>query len=330
METVVVIGCPACGRRYRFDTRRFGMSGVRVRCRSCEMIMQVRVKPEMMQPEAGNPGPIRRAGSETSVPDSMPSTARPAATPAEAVESSPRGKSEGLDSAPETVGRGALVADRDVDRRRLLVEVLKKHGFTVSAAEDGIEARRIVAADRPAVVFLNAFLRGVLGVTLCAEIKRHPELASTEVVLVGSQYRRGRFVRDAGSLYGANAFLDGSGTEEEILRQAGEILRELQGAPGRVRDAPDDGLTELKRLARIIAGDIILYNPATAAAEIAAGRFFETFAEEIREGESLVNRRFPSLGNRRGVFHDTLKETIAQYGRAAGIPAPVDSGAGGC
>ncbi|MFQ5767043.1 MAG: hypothetical protein ACE5ID_03560, partial [Acidobacteriota bacterium] len=77
---------------------------------------------------------------------------------------------------------------------------------------------------------------------------------------------------------------------------------------------------DLVRLARIVARDIILYNPGTAEKEISAGRFFETFAAEIREGESLVAERFPVLPGGRDLFHETLKVAIQQYGVAAGLP----------
>jgi len=324
VETTVVVGCPACGRRYRFDTRRFGTSGVRVRCRSCEMVMRVRVDPEILsaaedrQPAAQ----LRQQVASVSPPVSpAPATLVP---PASVVEPSPTAAHPEPDEYPAEPRVDALVADRDADRGRILGELLETRGFTVTKVQDGVDARRVIAAVRPAVVFLNAFLPRVLGVTLCAEIKRHPELAAASVVLVGSQYRRGRFVRDPMHLYGADAFVDGSGTEDEIKEQSRNVLRRLMAGTPKADAVPADELAQLERLARIIAGDIILYNPSTAETEIAAGQFFDTFAAEIREGEGLVARRFPSMTDRRSVFHATLKAAVEQHARAAGIPASVD------
>ncbi|MFQ5718108.1 MAG: response regulator [Acidobacteriota bacterium] len=349
MEKVVVIGCPACGRRYRFDTGRFGTSGVRIRCRSCEMIMQVRVNSQMLAAEVAR---LDEAPAPENVPEPppAPSAAReaPEASPsfgaagveapapldaAVPVEGSPAEAPEPRDGRPMAASPAempALIADTDADRRRLLTDLLHAEGYTVSEVCDGIEARRSIATIRPQVAFLNAFLPNVLGVTLCSEIKSHPELADIRIVLIGSQYRRDRFVRDPESLYGADAFLDGSVEPADFSRCTVELLVELRraGAPP-AEPVPGNDLEGLKRLARIIAGDIILYNAATAEGEIAAGRFFETFADEIREGETLVARRFPSVDNRRAVFLDTLRTAINHHGTFAGISAPADSPAGG-
>jgi CheY-like chemotaxis protein len=215
----------------------------------------------------------------------------------------------------------ALVADRDEAMRELLSSILRDSGFRVEEAVDGIEARRLLAAHRPAVVFLNAFLPQLLGVTLCAEIKGHPELATiTRVVIVGSLYRRDRFVRNPRDFYGADDFLDGSGPPDEVRARATEICAGFcTEDPGEAESQMDDR-GELMRLARIVAGDIILYNPQTAEQEIAAGRFFDTFAQEIREGESLVAGRFSHLADHQNLYHKTLREAVLRHGESAGIP----------
>jgi len=215
----------------------------------------------------------------------------------------------------------ALVADRDETMRVLLSTVLRDSGFQVEEATDGIEARRMLAAHRPSVVFLNAFLPQILGVTLCAEIKGHPELAAgTRVIIVGSLYRRDRFVRNHRDFYGADGFLDGSGSADEIRRQAAELCGELCGEkPGEAASDVDEA-GELMRLARIVAGDIILYNPQIAEQEIAEGRFFDTFAQEIREGECLVADRYAHVADHQNLYRKTLREAVLRHGEAAGIP----------
>jgi CheY-like chemotaxis protein len=474
METTVLIGCPVCGRRYRYDTARFGTSGVRLRCRSCEAVMRVEIPvPLLGESTAGAPrtGAQAEVPSREKIPVVVPATASrealPAASvfqepvvgekpvasgtpapglsatsepvlPAESVplpvppweretnagpavsatvqpelpeeptvslESSVPGEPVPADtSAPELSAtrepalpaesamppvpswerkassepelsatrepdqpaepapppvdddaaihgtrialeqeaercldemfeRGgdaqeagalpvALVADRDEAMRELLSTVLRDSGFQVEEAIDGIEARRMLAAHRPAVVFLNAFLPQILGVTLCAEIKGHPELAAgTRVIIVGSLYRRDRFVRDPRDFYGADDFLDGSGSADEIRRRAADLCGELCGEkPGEVESGVDER-GELMRLARIVAGDIILYNPQIAEREIAEGRFFDTFAQEIREGESLVAHRYSHVAGHQSLYHETLREAVLQHGEAAGIPA---------
>ncbi|MFQ5669760.1 MAG: response regulator [Acidobacteriota bacterium] len=296
MDRTLLIGCPACGRRYRFDAQRFGTTGIRIRCRFCQEIMRVEISqeettgsgPDSPAPEPGQPGPFSAA------PDP--------------VEAEP----------------GALVADSEGSVRSTVSETLRASGYLVDEVENGVEVRRFVAVHRPQVVFLNVFLPHVLGVTLCSEIKRHPELSKTRVILVGSLYRRDRFMRDPRDLYGADGFLDANGSPEEVrqrVRDLAETLKPVTG-PGEM-DGSGDALEELRRLARIVAGDIILYNPERAEEEIASGRFFDTFAEEIREGEALVNRRFPDIADGGSLYHETLREAVVQHSAAAGIPSPV-------
>jgi len=270
---LIVIGCPGCGRRYRFDAARLGAHSIRVRCRSCEEIMMVDVPPEPAPGVAPTPPPL--------VPVADPQ--RPL----------------------------ALVADRDPELRADLGTALRQAGYEVEEALDGHQARRLLAARVPHVAFLNAFLPGVLGVTLCAEIKRHPERSAARIVLVGSLYRRDRFVRDPQALYGADAFLDASDARADRVRAA---LALLQTLPPPATPAPvGDSTTDLRRLARIIAGDIILYNAPASDHEIAAGRFFDTFAEEVREGEQLVDQRFPGLEDRHRLYQSALREAIAAH-----------------
>jgi CheY-like chemotaxis protein len=215
----------------------------------------------------------------------------------------------------------ALVADRNPSLRELLVGTLRDRGYRVVEAADGVEARQLVAAHRPAVAVLNAFLPNLLGVTLCTEIKSHPELEGIRVVVVGSLYRRDRFVRDPQDLYGADFFLDGNGSSEEIRKRAEKICAHLDSEKAGEATEEVDDRHELQRLARIVAGDIILYNPQAAEKEIAAGRFFETFSHEIREGEALVASRFPHVEEHRSLYHETLREAVLRHGEAAGIPA---------
>jgi hypothetical protein len=99
-----------------------------------------------------------------------------------------------------------------------------------------------------------------------------------------------------------------------------ELCSELCVEKGGDAGNEADERGELMRLARIVAGDIILYNPQTAEQEIAEGRFFDTFAQEIREGEALVADRYPHVADHQDLYHKTLREAVLQHGEAAGIP----------
>jgi CheY-like chemotaxis protein len=331
MDAMVLIGCPVCGRRYRYDTARFGTRGVRLRCRSCEAVMKI----DLAAGEELMPTPVSSTDPPAASPESRPAATPPAPPPAVVVEAAADEAGDPslgiLDPEAEmrleeTFGPGpeprpvALVADRDADMRALLAGVLASRGYQVHTVADGLDARRTLAVPGLEVAFLNAYLPQVLGVTLCAEIKRHPELTAMQVVLVGSLYRRDRFVRDPHELYGADFFLDGNGSGAEVRRRADELCAGLRHQPPAPLPAAADARGELMRLARIVAGDIIIYNAGTAEAEIASGRFFVTFAQEVQEGEALVAHRFADVSDHRSLYLETLKEAVEHHGVAAGIP----------
>jgi CheY-like chemotaxis protein len=308
METMVVIGCPGCGRQYRYDSSRFGRTGIRIRCRSCETIMRVDIPHSLL---AAVPGPAPDAPQP-------PATDAPAPAPPPAAAQLPA--TADATAAPRaTPFPVAVLAEPDEGLRETLRGVLRQLGYQVHAVANGIEARGVIASRRPQLAVLNAFLPGILGVSLCAQVKHHPQLAAMRVVLTGTQYRRERFARDPHEIYGADGFLDGTGTPEEVRVRATDLLSCLPVDAGRRRQERGRTREDLIRLARIVVGDIILYNPQTAEREIATGSFLDAFASEIREGEALVEDRFQHIEDRNELFHRTLREALAQHREECGI-----------
>lgn len=325
MVGTVLIGCPTCGRRYRYDAVRFGSQGVRIRCRTCEAVMRVDI-PAALQPASGDvPGIHEPQASSHVVALSRPREVDTTGAKAQTATGQQDGdapEAADLHGAGHTPGRPrALVAEQDPVLRDLFTGSLQDEGYQVKAVEDGLEVRRLLAGWPPRLVVLNVFLPHVLGVTLCSEIKRHPQLNQTRVLLVGSLYRRDRFMRHPDDLYGADGFLDGNGKRDEMHRELVQFCRAGEALPSSVADTDGDEWDELTRLARIVVGDIILYNPDTADGVMASGTFLQAFAQEIREGEALVRARFGHLEGHGQVYHQTVKDAVERHRSAAGMPA---------
>ena len=328
MVGTVLIGCPTCGRRYRYDAGRFGSRGVRIRCRTCEAVMRVDIPAALQQGDgdmAETPVVATAPGVQSSLPpetDSggveVPETTTQQAGDVTQAEAAPEA-AEAHGVADDGDKPRALVAEQDPGLRNLFTSSLQAEGYEVQAISDGLQVRRFLASWRPRLVVLNVFLPHVLGVTLCSEIKRHPQLQEARVLLVGSLYRRDRFMRHPDDLYGADGFLDGNGEQDAMRRELVKFCRESAALPSSAIDAGGDEWDELTRLARIVVGDIILYNPDTADRELAAGRFLQAFAQEIREGEGLVSERFSHLPGHGEVYHQTVKEAVARHCSAAGM-----------
>jgi DNA-binding response OmpR family regulator len=83
-------------------------------------------------------------------------------------------------------GRPILVVEDDTPTREFIAEMLSKHGYIVSTAADGAEARAQVAASLPELVILDLMLPQVSGFQLLAEWRGHSRTADLPVFVLTS------------------------------------------------------------------------------------------------------------------------------------------------
>ena len=76
-----------------------------------------------------------------------------------------------------------VVDDRQVNRE-LLVEMLEPKGFEVFAANDGQQMLEIAAAVQPDLILLDLFMPVKTGFTSAKELRQHPQLKNTPVIVV--------------------------------------------------------------------------------------------------------------------------------------------------
>ena len=70
----------------------------------------------------------------------------------------------------------------------ILTNRLKKEGYEVTLAKDGLEAEKILIEDkmRPDLILLDVILPGKTGFELLEEIRQVPELKDTKVVITSN------------------------------------------------------------------------------------------------------------------------------------------------
>ena len=251
--------------------------------------------------------------------------------------------SQGARPAAPAVGASAplvLVGDEDREFRHLMRRTLESFGCKVEVTDDGEAAFRYAVARRPALMVLNVYLKRLLGVAVCEGVKGSPDLKGTRVVLVGSVFKSGRFMRTPGNLYGADDYFEDVIPETQLR---GRLQAHLGGrAPGRQSraagldlpdapasqaselapngaDEPIDPRSEIRRLARIMISDLRIYHPDGFVKAILERRFTEEFKEELAQAKDLIGRRFPGLPDRMTVLTEALKEQIAEV-RAEAAP----------
>jgi two-component system, NarL family, nitrate/nitrite response regulator NarL len=121
-----------------------------------------------------------------------------------------------------TGGARILVADHDRASRALMSRVLERVGYTVHQAETGEEALAVAKRERPALVVVEALLRGVSGYEVCHELKHEFGEALPIVFISGNRTESGD--RVAGLLVGADDYLVKPFDPEELLARVRRLL----------------------------------------------------------------------------------------------------------
>ncbi len=81
----------------------------------------------------------------------------------------------------------ALVVDDDPDLRSLMVTLLDRAGYDVWTEADGEAGLTAALRLRPHVALLDWLLPHRSGVEICLQLRQHPELAHTAVIMVSAR-----------------------------------------------------------------------------------------------------------------------------------------------
>ena len=92
-------------------------------------------------------------------------------------------------SAAQTEGprRTVLLAEDDRALRRYLEVVLRRAGYEVLAAADGLEAMKVLLSNEVDAVVTDAVMPHLSGQGLCRFLREHPRLKSLPVVLLSGE-----------------------------------------------------------------------------------------------------------------------------------------------
>ncbi|MBN2743768.1 MAG: response regulator, partial [Marinilabiliaceae bacterium] len=77
-----------------------------------------------------------------------------------------------------------LLVDDEPDILEFIGYNLKKEGFEVSTASNGIEAVQMATSLRPHLILLDVMMPGMDGIETCEEIKKIPELRQTIIAFL--------------------------------------------------------------------------------------------------------------------------------------------------
>lgn len=98
-----------------------------------------------------------------------------------------------------------LVVDDSPTLREMISTLLHKTGLTIAVAQDGQEAKEMIAADPPDLVVLDVVMPNMNGYELCRWVKNNAETQDVLVVLCSSKGEE--FDRYWGIKQGADAYV---------------------------------------------------------------------------------------------------------------------------
>ena len=80
-----------------------------------------------------------------------------------------------------------LIVDDSPTERYYLTDILVKHGFSVSTADNGEDALLKMRAERPELILMDVVMPGANGFQVTRAIARDPELSGIPVIICSSK-----------------------------------------------------------------------------------------------------------------------------------------------
>lgn len=115
-----------------------------------------------------------------------------------------------------------LIVDDDPYIQRSLSFVLRKEGFSVELASDGLEALAIAREVKPRIIFLDLMMPKLNGFKTCGAIKSDTDLRDSHVIILTAKGQE--IDREMGLREGADEFMTKPFSPKEIVSKVRSIL----------------------------------------------------------------------------------------------------------
>ena len=122
-----------------------------------------------------------------------------------------------------------LIVEDEAGLVTLLKYNLEKHGYETVEVMDGKLVIQTVLAERPDLILMDWMLPNVSGVDLCREIRQHPEIKLTPIIMVTARADEADKVR--GLSYGADDYMTKPFSIPELIARIQALLRRVVVKP---------------------------------------------------------------------------------------------------
>jgi DNA-binding response OmpR family regulator len=132
-----------------------------------------------------------------------------------------------------------LVVDDDPDQLEMVRWCLKKAGFAIDTATNGVDALAKTRSILPALIVLDLMLPELNGFDICKTLRKDSATASIPIIMLTGM--RSEFSRLAGLESGVNLFLTKPYSPEELVSKVKEMLSRFSHMPDKSK--PDRART---------------------------------------------------------------------------------------
>jgi DNA-binding response OmpR family regulator len=115
-----------------------------------------------------------------------------------------------------------LIADDEPNIVVSLEFMMKREGYQVLVARDGVEALAAIRRERPRLVLLDAMMPGMSGFDVCAAVRADPEVRDTRILMLTAKGRDTDLARGAG--VGVDAYVTKPFSTRDLVARVRELL----------------------------------------------------------------------------------------------------------
>lgn len=115
-----------------------------------------------------------------------------------------------------------LIADDEPNILISLEYLMKREGYTVTVARDGVEALAKILRERPDLVILDVMMPGKTGFEVCQEVRAHEPVAGTRILMLTAKGRDTDLAK--GLALGADAYLTKPFSTKELAERVRQML----------------------------------------------------------------------------------------------------------
>ena len=115
-----------------------------------------------------------------------------------------------------------LIADDEPNIVVSLEFLMKREGYQVLVARDGVQALATIQSERPALVLLDVMMPGKTGFEVCQAVRADDTLAGVKIVLLTAKGRDTDVAK--GVALGADAYVTKPFSTKELAARVRELL----------------------------------------------------------------------------------------------------------